>query len=235
MANPRQDDRTIHAAQTAQTAQATQATQATQAADAVRAGQDAARRVGDEFRRTAEDTTRNSVGAAAELGRSALDAGERAARSGAEIMQHNTELMRTAWRSCLDLAAQMTGRSGDELARVFPLGNPMSGEDARRTVEQSSRNMEAMVESGTVLAKGVEDITREWFDFARGRVEHNLASVSEFTKCRSPQHVAALQGEMMRDNMEGLLQVARKVAEISVRVAEDAMGKVAAGKGQRAA
>jgi hypothetical protein len=220
MANPRQDDRTIQSAQAAQ-----------------QAAQDAARRTGDEFRKSAEDNTRKAAGTAAEFGRSALDAGERATRSGAEMMQHNAELMRKAWHSYLDLAAQMTGRSADELGRAFPLAPAMSGEEARKTAEQSTRNVDAVVESGTVLAKGVEDITREWFDFARGRVEHNLASFGEFTRCRSPQHIAALQSEMMRDNMEGVLQVARKVAEISVRVAEDAMGKVAdaADKGKQAA
>jgi hypothetical protein len=40
--------------------------------------------------------------------------------------------------------------------------------------------------------------------------------------------VAAVQSEMMRDNLETVLQISRKMAEISVRVAEDAMGKVSA-------
>ena len=210
MANPRQDDRTIQSAQAAQ-----------------QAAQDAVRRTGDEFRKTAEESARNATGTAANLSRSALDAGERATRSGAEIVQQNAELMRKAWHSYIDMMAQMTGRSADELGRAFPNANAVNGEDARRSAEQSTRNVDAVLDSGTVLAKGVEDVTREWFDFARGRVEHNLASFGEFAKCRSPQHVAALQSELMRDNMEGLLQISRKVAEISVRVAEDAMGKVA--------
>ncbi|MDQ2084066.1 phasin family protein [Xanthobacteraceae bacterium Astr-EGSB] len=220
MANPRQDDRTHQSAQAAQ-----------------QAAQDAVRRTGDEFRKTAEDTTRRATGTAADLSRSALDAGERATRSGTEIVQHNAELMRKAWHSYIDMMAQMTGRSADELGRAFPNANPMTGEDARKSAEQSTRNVDAVLDSGTVLAKGIENVTREWVDFARGRVEQNLASFSQFTKCRSPQHVAALQSEMMRDNMEGLLQISRKVAEISVRVAEDAMGKVtdAAEKAKQAA
>jgi hypothetical protein len=223
MANPRQDDRTNQSAQAAQ--------------HAVQDAQDAARRTGDEFRRAAEEGTRKATGAATDLSRSALDAGERASRSGAEIVQQNADLMRKAWHSYIDMMAQMTGRSADELGRTFPTANPISGEDARKSAEQSTRNVDAVLDSGTVLAKGVEDVTREWFDFARGRVEHNLASFAEFARCRSPQHVAALQSELMRNNMEGLLQISRKVAEISVRVAEDAMGKVkdAAEKAKHAA
>jgi hypothetical protein len=213
MANPRQEDRTTQAAQ------------------------DTARRSGEEMRKYAEEASRKTAGGATELGRSALDAGERVALSGAELVQRNAEMMRRAWHSYLDMAARMTGQSSDELARAFPLGNLVAGEEARKTAEQSSRNVDAIVDSGNVLAKGAEDITREWFDFARARVEHNLVSMSEFTKCRSPQHVAALQSEMMRDNLEVVLQISRKVSEISVRVAEDAMGKVAAAadKGKHAA
>jgi hypothetical protein len=216
MANPRQDERMI---------------QATQAA------QDTARRTGEEMRKTAEDATRKSANGAAELGRSALDAGERAALSGSELVQRNSEMMRRAWRSYLDMAAQMTGQSGEELGRAFPLGGVVTGEETRKAAEQSNRNVDAIVDSGNVLAKGAEDITREWFDFARARVEHNLVSLSEFSKCRSPQQVAAAQSEMLRNNLELMLQTSRKVAEISVRVAEDAMGRVAAAadKGSHAA
>jgi hypothetical protein len=216
MANPRQEDRMIQAAQ---------------------AAQDTARRTGEEMRKSAEDATRKTAGGAAELGRSALDAGERVALSGTDLVQRNAEMMRRAWRSYLDMAAQMTGQSSDELARAFPLGNLIASDETRKAAEQSSRNVDAIVDTGNVLAKGAEDITREWFDFARSRVEHNLGSLSEFTKCRSPQHVAALQSEMMRDNLEMVLQISRKVAEISVRVAEDAMGKVATApdKGRHAA
>ena len=202
-----------------------------------KSAQDAAQRTAEELRKSAEDASRKTAGGAAELSRSALDAGERAALSGAELIQRNSEVMRRAWHSYLDMAAQMTGQSSDELARAFPLGNLIGGEETRKAAEQSSRNVDAIVDTGNVLAKGAEDITREWFDFARSRVEHNLVSLSEFTKCRSPQHVAAVQSELMRDNLEVVLQISRKVAEISVRVAEDAMGKVAAAtdKGRHAA
>jgi hypothetical protein len=220
MANPRQDDRTNHSAHASQ-----------------QAAQEAARRTAEELRKTAEDTTSKVTGTAADASRSVLDAGERATRSGTEIVQHNAELMRKAWHSYIDMMAQMTGRSADEFGRAFPNSNPISGEDARKSAEQSTRNVDAVLDSSAVLAKGIENVTREWFDFARGRVEQNLASFNQFTRCRSPQHVAALQSELMRDNMEGLLQISRKVAEISVRVAEDAMGKVtdAAEKAKQAA
>ena len=203
MANPRQEDRTIQAAQ------------------------ETTRRTAEDMRKSAEDNTRKAAGNAAEFSRTALEAGERAARTGTSLMQQNGEMIRRAWQSYLELTAQISGRSTEELARAFPLGNLMAGEETRKAAEQSSRNVDALVDSGSVLARGVEDITREWFDFARGRVEQNLTSLGEFARCRSPQDVAALQSEMMRDNLEVMLQISRKVAEISMRVAEDAMSKVA--------
>ena len=191
------------------------------------------RRTAEEVRRAGEETARKTSEGAAQFGRSALDAGERVTRSGSELMQQNAEVMRRAWQSYLQIAAQMSGRSGNEFGGLFGVGS----DEARQAAEQSSRNVEAMVDSGSVIARGVEDISREWFDFARGRMEHNLSQISELARCRTPQQVAAVQSDLMRDNLEVLLQASRKVAEISARVAEDATGRMKNGvaKATRAA
>jgi len=138
---------------------------------------------------------------------------ESTTRSGTEIVQRNAELMRKAWHSYIDMMAQMTGRSADELGRAFPNANPMSGEDARKSAEQSTRNVDAVLDSGTVLAKGIENVTREWFDFARGSVEQNLASLSSPAGRRAPSLHARTRAEprIHADRISPLVRVFRHV------------------------
>ena len=88
-----------------------------------------------------------------------------------------------------------------------------------------------------MLTQGIDGISREWFEFARKRIEQNLNRLNELARCRTPQQLAAMQSEMLRDNIEDLLQSSRRVAEISARLAEEAMGKMTANleKAKRAA
>jgi hypothetical protein len=40
-------------------------------------------------------------------------------------------------------------------------------------------------------------------EFARSRLERNLAHFDELARCRTPQDLAAVKSEAVRDNLEG--------------------------------
>jgi phasin family protein len=206
MANPRQDERNLN-----------QSTQSAQ--DNIRK---AATASAEDIRRTAEETTRKTAESAAQFSRTALEASEHVTRTSAEMMQQNAETIRRILQSGLQIVSQMGGRSAEEFGRVF--GVP--GDEVRQAHEQSSRNVDAIVETSSVLTQGMDSISREWFEFARKRVEQNLSHLNDLARCRTPHHFAAVQSEMLRDNIEDLLQSTRRVAEISARLAEEAMGKM---------
>ena len=90
----------------------------------------------------------------------------------------------------------------------------------------SARHVEAIMHSSTVLSGGLEAISREWIDFARNRVSCQHDRATQVLRARTPQDLAVIQTEMLRDNIEGLLQSFRRVAEVSARVSEDAVRKL---------
>ena len=202
MANPRQDDR--NPAQAAQ--------------DTIRRTQAGA----EEMRRHAEEATQRTSETALQFGRTALEASEHATRTGTEMMQQNAEALRRMWQSGLEMVSRMGGRSADDFTRMFGI----SGDDVRQANEQASRNVDAIVESSSVLTQGLDGISREWFEFARKRVEQNLQRMNDLARCRSPQQFAAVQSEILRGNIEDLLHSSRRVAEISAKLAEQATGKM---------
>ena len=83
------------------------------------------------------------------------------------------------------------------------------------------------MQSSVVLSQGAQDITREWFDFARKRMEDNLNTLEALTRCRTPQDIAAVQSNVVRDNFEDLLQSTKRIADMSVRIADEAVRKMA--------
>ena len=148
-----------------------------------------------------------------------------ATRVSADTLQRNAETAKQAWQSASDMATKLTECSADQLARVFGL----SGDEAQQAAQQSSRNFGAIMQSSVVLSQGAQNISREWFDFARKRMEENLNLLEALTRCRTPQDIAAVQSSVVRDNLEGLLQSTRRIADISVRVADEAVRKIADG------
>jgi phasin family protein len=147
------------------------------------------------------------------------EASERAARAGADMLQHNAEIMQQGWEASSTMAAQLTQQSAAQVARALGL----SGEETKNAAQQSSENVEAIIGSSALIAESLQSISREWMEFARSRLERNLARFDELARCRTPQDLAAVQSEAVRDNLEGALHSARRTAEISARAVDSAM------------
>jgi hypothetical protein len=152
---------------------------------------------------------------AAETSRSAhtlVDVSERTAQVGADMVRRNAEAIQHAWQSGSELAT----RSTEQFARALGI----TGEEAQQARQQSSRNLETVAQASGSLAKAIKDISHECFEFARKRMAHNLDWFDALMRCRTPQELAGVQSDFVRDNLEDLLQTSRRMAEISVRMAD---------------
>jgi phasin family protein len=81
--------------------------------------------------------------------------------------------------------------------------------------------------SWVTVADVIQEVSREWMNFTQTQVRHNLDRMNALTSCRTPQEFAAVQSELIRDNMEGMLQTARRTTEILVQMSDDAMKNMA--------
>ncbi len=171
---------------------------------------------------TTQETTRRTADQATHTARTMADAGERNARAGAETFQRNAEGVANTWKSGSEAASRIAERSMDQLSKVFGV----SGESAMRTVQQSSGNMQAVMESTTIIAGGLQDVSGEWMRFAQNRMEQNLDHLDQLWSCRSIQDYLALQTQIVMDNFEALLQSARRTSERSTQVANEAMQRM---------
>lgn len=172
--------------------------------------------------REAGDVAETTRRATEQTARSLSDAGERTTRAGAEAFQRNAERLNVSWRSGSETANRIAERSMEQWTRLFGL----SGETARQTVQQSSSNIQAMLESTTIVADGLQDLSGEWLRFAQERLEQNMAHLDQLFGCRSPHEYLALQTRIARDNFEAMLQSARRVSERSTRSADEAVRKM---------
>jgi phasin family protein len=174
------------------------------------------------------DEKNNQAAEAARTARIVADetanAGQHATQAGAEIARSNVETVQQAVQSSLNMAAQVAERSVEQFTSIFGL----SDERAEETAQQSSRNIEAIAECNTVLARGFQDISREWVSLAQDRLQKNLDGFNALLRCRSLQDMIAVQSTLVRDNLEQMLGNGRRIAEMSVQVANEAAQKITA-------
>lgn len=168
-------------------------------------------------------STRRAAEQTAQTARTMSEATERTARAGAEAVRRNTENLNESWRSGTDAASRMAERSMDQFSKMFGL----ISDTARQTLQRSSGNLRAVIESTTIIiAGGLQNVSGEWMRFAQSRFEDNLDRFDELMDCRTVQDCLALQTEIVRDHFEALLQSMRRASELSTRVADDAMQKI---------
>jgi phasin family protein len=197
MANPRQEDKSTQGME------------------------DAARGTGE---RAAEQTTRIGQAAAdqtARVGQAAAEAGEEVARASANLLKQNVETLQTAWRFGLEAATSAMGRSTEQFGRTLGV----SGEgvqQATEATERSTRNAQTLLYTGTAAARVMGGMSREYFQMVRHQVEKNIDHMNELWTCRTPQDFAAVQSDMVRETVETALESSRRMADMSLKMADDA-------------
>lgn len=169
-----------------------------------------------------EDTIRRAAERTAEqtrrIGLATAEAGEEVAQASSHLLRQNAEMLQNGWRFGVDMATAMMGRSTDQLGRTFGL----TGNEAQRAAERSVRNAEAIMYSMTAVAKGMNGASREYFDFVRQQIERSMDRTNELSRCRTLHDLAAVQTDLMRDTISSALDTSRRMADLSLKVADDA-------------
>jgi phasin family protein len=96
-----------------------------------------------------------------------------------------------------------------------------STEMATEATEFAKGNVEALVESGKILAAGVQDLGKGYADDAKSAYETVTADMKEMASIKSPTDLFQLQGKLMRRNFETLMAYSSKSSEAVTKLAND--------------
>ena len=144
--------------------------------------------------------------------------GEQTARAGADVARRGADVARDTFQAGLNTASESFRRVADQFTNVLGFNGPQAEELARR----SSQNIQALTEAGSVLARGAQEVSQEVFGFVQERVRKNADAVNQIARVRSVQDFVAVQSDLARDNLEQVIEVNKRVAETSLRIAEEA-------------
>jgi hypothetical protein len=165
----------------------------------------------------ARESARRGAEQAERIARASVDVNSQAARTSTDIMERNVKTAQQVMQSGAEMAARLAERSAQQFNRAFGL----TGEEAQRTAEFSTGNFSTLLRSSAMLAELTQEMALEWMQFGRDRLEQNFDRFDHLLHSRTPQDVLALQGEIVRSNLEGFLGMTRRAAEKSMHITEE--------------
>jgi hypothetical protein len=162
----------------------------------------------------ARDETRKMSAAAA-------DASESTARAATDLMRGQFETVQRAWEVAAEAAKSVAARPIDQLSRASGL----VGRNGNLGMQQSLRNAETVMESGTAIASAIHNISREVVELTSNRLQQNMNVIDALAKCRSPEEFVRTQSDFVRQQIGDYVQSARRIAEISLHMADETADK----------
>lgn len=92
----------------------------------------------------------------------------------------------------------------------------------------NKENVEAVVQSGTVFAKGLETLSKAVMAYTQAQYEQGVTVAKAMMGVKTMRELVDLQSEYARTSFDAMVAEATKVSEISVKVANEAIEPLSA-------
>src|SRR4051812_17020968 len=113
---------------------------------------------------------------------------------------------------------------GGQVKQVLGLSECGAEEQTRR----ASQNLQAVRQASTVLVRGAQEVSQEWFGLVQEQLTKRVEGLNRMAGCRSVRAFVAAQSELMRDNLQLAIDTNRRIAALSVRIADEAADAIQA-------
>jgi phasin family protein len=140
------------------------------------------------------------------------------AKVAGEHIRDSAEKAQDAMRSGLNSASENTRRFTDQVTQAYGI----TGEGREELTRQGAQSLEMMTQASTMLTRGVQDLSREWFSLTQERLQKNVEDFGVLARCQSIPDFMAAQSTIMRHNLEQTIEGTRRIAEVATRVANEA-------------
>lgn len=173
---------------------------------------------------TPRDDIKAASAAAAQLGAAQLGANSFAAQFGAGKfgdVRQNFSAMGEASAKSFDQAVQITKEQVEKAAQ-------MAFQRYDEMTVFSKENVDAVVKSGTVFAKGFEDIAKAFMSLAQQNLEASVGAAKAVMGCTTLRQVVDLQTETAKSQFDKMVAEGNKLSEMSLKVANEALEPIQA-------
>lgn len=127
----------------------------------------------------------------------------------------------------MDAAAHQAREAAERFSRTLGF----SGEESERLSQRSKKNMEAVSDCRSVLTKAFQASSGSWMEMVQGQWKRNFDGMNRLMQAKSVHEFGAIQGELVRENLEHILKDTHSIAERSMQAADEAKTSLSAVSG----
>jgi hypothetical protein len=147
----------------------------------------------------------------------------KAAKTEPTVTQLKEKIMAT---KTFDYTAQITESMNDavnEMQARTQAAYDKSTEAMSEMTEFAKGNVEAVVETGKVLAESMQGMGQTFADEAKLVYETATADIKDMASIKSPTELFQLQGKIMRRNFDAMIAASSKTTDATMKMANDVM------------
>jgi hypothetical protein len=160
---------------------------------------------------------REGVRAAEAVADTTAEASRAAAKANSEIFRSQVETAQQAVRSSMEAGMRSFEGIAQTWTRAFGAAAPNPD-----LAEQSARNVQAVSQASSALARGAKDASQAWFELSQKAVRTNLEAFGQLSSVRSVQELMALQSNLLRDNLQQCIESGEAIARASTDAIHEA-------------
>jgi len=139
-------------------------------------------------------------------------------RAGVESAQTMAQVMQEAVQNSFGAFSELARRSARQ---TLPMVVRPEGE-VHGLTEETAHNLRAVAQSSTVLTRGSQEVLREVVERSQQRLQRNLDGWQALARCRSITDLVEVQSSLLRDNLEQTVENGRRLAELTLQIADEA-------------
>ncbi len=88
-------------------------------------------------------------------------------------------------------------------------------------------NIDAVMATGAVLSKGLQDLNKAWFALAQDALEQNVAATKKILGSKSVVEVVEIQSDLAKAGYDKAMIESRRLSDMSIKLAEEASAPIA--------
>jgi phasin family protein len=168
------------------------------------------------FSEAAARPAKEAAKAAEAVSAKAAEAAAAAARANSDILHRQAETAQSAVRSGLEAGVKSFEGLTQSWTRAMGLTPSVD------LAETSSRNLRAVSQASTALAKGAQDASKAWLELTQRTVRTNIEAMGQFAQARSMPELLAVQTNLVRDNLQQAIASSEEIARLSADAIREA-------------
>ena len=158
-------------------------------------------------------------------GKSRKDEAQSVGRRAAAAAQNFAETSREAGeagRRGIEEAGEAGRRGAEQLRGAAEEAGQAASDIYTRSTRETAQGLEAAMKYGTVLASGMQTFWQEWIGCAQDVMQRNVDGMQNLMRSRSPGDFLAARSELLRDEVQAIIDTGSRMSEVSARIASEA-------------